>query len=224
MTRQNRRGNATIEFTFIAVVLVPLLLGTGVVGINLLRTISVTQVARDAGHMFARGLDFSRPGNQSALERIGRPIGLDTNASASNALVVLSALTYVDTQACQSLGLVDSGGIPTSACTNYQKWVFTQRLAIGNTALYSSVFGSPITTGTNAVTVNGATGKISPSDYVTKSGAVAVFHGINPYHVVSGSVTGLPSGQMLYLAEAGTPGLAMKPFVGSAAMYAYGLF
>lgn len=200
-----------------------MLLGVGAVGINMVRTMETIQLARDAGHMYARGVDFSQPGNVTVLLQVGSSLGLTSSSTTSKAVVILSALTYVDVAACTSLGYV-SGGVPTSACTNYQRWVFTQRVTIGRPSLRASNFGSPLTSGTGSVTVNSTTGKISASDYITKTGARATFSGVNPYAVVSGNVQGLPSGEVLYIAEAAGTGFSMRPFINNAATYSYGLF
>ena len=127
MRRASFRGAACIEFAFIAMVLVPLLLGTGAAGINMILTLQTIQLARDAGHMYARGLDFSQPGNQTILANVGSTLGLSTTAGSGSAVVILSKLTYVDNAACAAAGAVDSHGNP-SGCTNLARWVFTQRL------------------------------------------------------------------------------------------------
>lgn len=69
MRKQNnsQRGASVIEFAFITFTLVPLLIGAGVVGVNLVRTLETEQLARDAGHMYARNIDFSSSGNQQIL-------------------------------------------------------------------------------------------------------------------------------------------------------------
>jgi len=224
MRRTDTRGVSTIEFAFSLLVLVPMLLGTGAIGINMVRTQQVIQLARDAGHMYARGLDVSQPGNKTILRNIGADVGLSTTAGQGNAVVILSELTYVDANQCAAVGAVDGSGNPTSACTNYTKWVFTQRLVIGNSSLRTSNFGSPLTSGPTGVTVNSTTGQISQADYVTKAGAVATFSGVNPYSVVGGNVQGLPSGQVLYLAEAAATGFNMPPFVSNASPYSFAFF
>ena len=61
MKKQNSRGVSTIEFAFSMLVMVPLLLGTGVTGINMIRSLQTVQLARDAGHMYARGVNFTQP-------------------------------------------------------------------------------------------------------------------------------------------------------------------
>lgn len=224
MKPTSQRGVSSLEFAVIILVLAPLLLGTGVTGVNMIRTQETVQLARDSGHMYARGVDFSQPGNQTILADLGANLGLSTTSGSGSAVVILSTLTYVDQSACASVGAVDTKGNPTSACTNYQKWVFTQRLVIGNSSVRSGNYGSPLTSGPTGVTVNSTTGKISTSDYVTKSGAVATFTGVNPYSVVNGTGQGLPSGQVLYLAEAAGTGFSMPPFVSNATTYSWGIF
>jgi hypothetical protein len=221
-TRKSR-GGASVEFAFILLVLVPLLLGTGVVGVNMIRTLQTIQLARDAGHMYARGVDFSQPGNQGILFQLGQSVGLVTGSSSS-AVITLSALTYVDKAACTNVGAVDTNGNPTSACTNFGKWVFTQWMVIGNTSLRRNGIGSPLAGGPTGVTINATTGQISMSDYVKKTGALATFNSVNPYSVVNGNGQGLPSGQVLYVAESGVRGFSMPPFVTDTMTYSYGIF
>jgi len=224
MKHRRLQGVSSLEFAFGMIVMVPLLLGTGVTGINMIRSLQTVQFARDTGHMYARGVDFSQPGNQTILANLGSNLGLSTTAGSGIAVVILSALTYVDKNACTAVGAVDGNGNPTSACTNYTKWVFTQRLEIGNTSVRGSNYGSPLTSGPTGVTVDPSTGQISRVQYVTRAGAVATFTGVNPYQVVNGNVQGLPSGQVLYVAEVGSTGFNMPPFVSNAVSYSWGLF
>ena len=223
MKRKSERGVSAVEFAFSMIVLAPLLLGTGVIGINMIRTLETIQLARDAGHMYARGVDFSQPGNKTILVTLGSTLGLSSTPGAGSAVVILSALTYVDQPACAAVGAVDAGGNP-SGCTNFGQWVFTQRLTVGKASLRSSGYGSPLTSGPTGVSIDPTTGKISPQHYTTKAGAVANFNSINPYSNVNGNVQGLPSGQTLFVAEAGATALNMAPFVSNAVTYAYGLF
>ena len=61
-------------------------------------------------------------------------------------------------------------------------------------------------------------------DYCKNPGARANFSGINPYAVINGAASGLPSGEMLYIAEAGALGFNMPPFVSNAVSYSWGIF
>jgi hypothetical protein len=97
------------------------------------------------------------------------------------------------------------------------------RLTIGNSGVRASNLGSPLVSGPTGVTVN-ANGTIAMSDYVTKAGAVAQFSSINPYSNAGGNVSGLPSGQFLYIAEAAASNFQMAPYVGAGSVYAFGIF
>jgi hypothetical protein len=220
--RRNEKGVSAVEFAFSILVMTPLFLGTGVTGINMIRTLETIQVARDAGHMYARGVDFGQPGNRTILRNLGAPIGLSTTAGQGNAVVILSALTYMDKAGCAAGGAADPDGNPLG-CTNYQKWVFAQRVVIGNSSVRWSNYGAPVVGGLTGVTMDSA-GKISASDRAKKSGAVAQFTGMNPYSEVDGVAQGLPSGQMLYVAEAAAYGFNMPPFVANAVAYSWGIF
>jgi hypothetical protein len=124
---------------------------------------------------------------------------------------------------CAADGKVDGSGNPKN-CTNYTQWAFTRRLVIGNTTMRTSNFGSPLQSGPNPVVVDPTTGAISLDDQVTNSGDVATFTGINPYAVVNGNVSGLPSGQVIYIAEAAANGIKVPPFSPNSVMYSYNMF
>src|ERR1035438_5917245 len=137
-------------------------------------------------------------------------------SSGWDAVVILSTVTYIDKAMCLSDGLaVDINGNPIG-CTNLGKWVFTQRLVIGQSSIHGSNFGSPLVGGSTGVTLDPTTGAISLDDQVKKSGDVAIFSGINPYASTAGVVTGLPSGQVIYIAEASAKGFSMNPIMPNA--------
>ena len=221
--RRKERGGSVIEFGLVLILLVPMLVGTGVMGINMVREQQTIQLAREAGYLYARGFDFSLPGNLTILSNIGAPLGLSTTAGQGTAEVIFTALIYVDANECASAGYVNASGTPTSACTNYNKWVFAQRLVVGNSSVRTSNVGGPLTGGPTGVTPDSTTGMIPASQYVTAAGAVANFNLVNPYHLTDGVVTGLPSRQFLYIAETAASAFAMYPYSGMST-YSYGLF
>src|ERR1700682_1059771 len=147
MKRHTLRGVSSIEFAFSMLILLPLLLGTGVTGINMIRTLQAVQLARDVGHMYARNVDFSQPGNKTIVGNLGTSLGLSSTAATGAAVAHLSSLAYVDKNACAAVGAVDVNGIPTGACTNYTKWVFTQRSLLRNSRGRRCTLGSPISSG-----------------------------------------------------------------------------
>jgi len=128
-------GTALVEFVVVFTILVPLLLGTIVIGLNLVRAIQVTEVCRDVGHMYAYGIDFSQNSNQDlATKKLAQ--GLNMTDTGGNGVIILSTVTYIDD--CRGGGYTTQNG-----CPNYGLMVFTNRLTIGNPSLHASRFGSP---------------------------------------------------------------------------------
>lgn len=144
---KGRSGAVIIEFVLAAALIyTPLILGTMVIGMNLIRAIQVTQVNRDAGHMFARGVDFSLPANQAILQHLAG--GLELTPSGKS-VVILSQIMRVD---CP--------GPP--ACANHGMAVFVRQIVLGNASLRTSQYGTPVT---------GSGGMVS--DYMTDPAARA---------------------------------------------------
>jgi hypothetical protein len=128
--KTGQRGSAIIEAALcISLVWVPLTLGTYEVGFNLIRAVQVTQICRDAGHMYSQGKDFSQPIYQNLLASL-MPSSF-TLTPNGNTVVYLELLTYMDPITC--------GG-----CANQNLIVFTQAIPVGNTAVRpTSNFGNP---------------------------------------------------------------------------------
>lgn len=223
MKHRKQHGVAIVEFSFAMVVMLPLFLGTIGLGLRVIQSLRTIQLSRDAGRMYARGLDFSQPGNKTTLAALGADLGLKTNGTG-NAMVILTTVTYVDKGLCQSGGYsLDPSGNPIG-CPNWKQWVFAQRLTIGNSSIRTSNLGSPLTTGPDPVTVDSVTGKISLSDQVNNAGDVATFSSGNPFVNMSGDLNTLPSGQVLYVTETAIQGFSMPPFAGPGVVYAYNVF
>jgi hypothetical protein len=130
MRRQGRGGAAIVEFVLAAALIyTPLILGTIVIGMNLIRAIQLTQLNRDAGHMFARGVDFAVPANQAILQQLAT--GLDLTPGGKS-VVILSQIMRVD---CP--------GPP--ACANHGVAVFVRQIVLGNSTLRASRYGTPPT-------------------------------------------------------------------------------
>ena len=180
-SRNRERGSAVIEFAFcFALFWIPLFLGTIVIGFNLIRAVQVTQVCRDAGHMYAYGIDFSQSAYQSLLVNLAT--GLNMTTTGGNGVVILSTVTYIDSGACTAGGYQAD----TSHCPNLNTIVFTRRIVIGNSSLHSSNLGSP-----NSAEMD-SSGNVSVSGYLTDtSNQVASFSSVIP----------LTSGQFAYVSE-----------------------
>jgi Flp pilus assembly protein TadG len=218
MRRNDRRGVAYIEFALSLLVLIPLLLGVVGLGLSMHGQLQTVQLARDAGHMFARNTDFSLTGNQQVLSSVAGSLGLTATGGVTGtvgsgtAVVILSTVRYIDTTACGLAGYttIGSGGAPVG-CTNYGFWVFAQRLVIGNVSLWTSNLGTPTSSIVTTTTSNGvAAGSVLIANQTTNTTDRANVPAFNPWN--STSNTGLPSGQVVYVAEAVAKGFQMPPF------------
>ena len=178
--RGNQRGAEVIEFALVASFLLPFLFGTIVVGLNLGRSVQVTQVSRDAGHMYSRSVDFSAPANKNLIERLAQ--GLNIRVTGGTGVVILSTIMFAGQAQCTAAEL--SGG----ACTNLNQPVFIHRIVVGSAAARSSTFGTP-----NAGIVD-STGRVS--NYLTEvSARAAGFAAVLP----------LQAGEVAYVSEVYVP-------------------
>jgi hypothetical protein len=200
---------------------------------NLLLAYQVSQVARDAGHIYARQQNnFAIAGSQTLLASLGSGIGLTAtsgvsgSAGSGKAVVVFTTVSYVDDNACVLGGYTSNGTTHNSACKNFGKWVFRQRIVVGDSNLMASNYGSPVTSGNgngNPLVTIDSSGNISTSDELTNPNDVATFNSINPYSS-AGSGSGLPSGQFIYIVEVVARGMTMPPFQKNPIQYAYNMF
>lgn len=175
-TASGERGSALVEFLLCtSFLLLPFLLGTLVIGLNLVREIQVTEICRDATHMYSQGVDFTESSYQAELFKIAQ--GLNITASGGNGVIILSTITYIDSTACAA------GGYSNSNCTNLNQNVFTRQVVIGNSSLRSSSFGTPPVDTTNS-------DNVTQANYLTNSAARASF-----------SLIPLSAGQYAYVGE-----------------------
>jgi TadE-like protein len=167
--RSRQRGTALIEFVLcFGLVWVPLFLGSVQFGFALVQAIQVNQVCRDAGHMSAYGFDFSQSSNKYLLAGFAPGLRVDPTGAGGAGIVILSTIVYVDDGQCLTGGYIGNVG-----CSNYQKYVFTRRIVIGNPALQSSAFGTP------SAALMDSSGNIRPGSptmqgYLNNSSTIAV--------------------------------------------------
>jgi hypothetical protein len=120
MEKPSRRGSSLLEFVLAAsFVFLPLLAGTATVGMSMVRSIEVVALNRDAGHMFAEGVDFSQQGNRNILLKIAGNLGITD--SGGNGVIILSE--------------IDGTGLNTAVCA--------RQFVVGNAALRASSFVNP---------------------------------------------------------------------------------
>jgi hypothetical protein len=162
-----QRGTATIEFAFcIALFWLPLFLGAAQFGFELIQAIQVTQVCRDAGHLYAYGISFAQNSNQYLLASFAPNLNVDPTGQGGTSVVILSTVNYINLAECQAGGY-------SSSCPNFGKIVFTNRVVVGNASLHSSAFGTPTTdsSGTGSVPMGGPStaGYLNQSNDVVQS-------------------------------------------------------
>jgi hypothetical protein len=141
-----------LEFALVVgLILVPMLFGVVIIGLNLGRAVQVAQVARDAGSMYVRGIDFSQSGNQDVLVRLGQ--GLALAKTGGNGVVILSKVSYIPSGGC------------TQPC-NQTQYVIVQRVVIGDPTLVGA-HGNVQTVGPVTLDVQG-----NVANYLTDMNAV----------------------------------------------------
>ena len=151
-----QRGSVTLELALALSVAFPLLRGTGGIGLALGRTLQATELTRDVSHMYAWGADFSQPGTQLVASTLSQNFNL---TSTGESVLLFSTVYVVQQTDCTTAGLHN--------CPNLNLPVFTQRIALGNTTLFSSHLGTP------PANYIGSGGNIALADYCQQASLVA---------------------------------------------------
>lgn len=182
--RNRERGNTIVEFALVATLLVPMIAGLFTVGLALTRSQQVMQVNRDIGALYVKGVKMNTDSSKRMMNRLSRGLGLGPSpvvdydedaideggvgggasyplpSSTGNGVVYLSEVTRVSEIQCEQ------GGFPAptySGCTNYDQYVFTERIDVGNSSLRASDAGTP-------VGPFDPDRRILPADFLTKTG------------------------------------------------------
>ena len=134
-----RRGVAVMEFTLSLLFLIPLLLGVLIFGFKLIRSLEMTQVTRDLGAMYLRGVDFRNAGAQQTAQNLAQDYNLTATGTSVVILSRVKLITAADCTAANAVPPLVAG----SACVNQGKFVFTEQLIVGNPTAGSSGFGTP---------------------------------------------------------------------------------
>jgi Flp pilus assembly protein TadG len=189
----SERGNSILEFALVAsLFLVPMLAGSYTMGMALVKMLQVGQVARDANILVVRGIDLSQSDNQSLVVKTASGLGMNvagsnTPSTSGLGVVILTTIRLVSGTDCAAQGYAASGTLADGepnypTCPNFLKYVFTQRIVIGNSAKLTSVTGNPGDT-------LASNGTLSAAQYVTDTvdqaqgfpGLVTLTEGTNAY-------------------------------------------
>lgn len=159
---RRRRGSAMMEFALVGPFLMGLLVGSFVIGLGMVKALQVQQVVRNAGILFMKFIDMSASSNQDIVVRTASGLNMQ-RSGGGNGLIVLSQVLYVGVNECAA------GGLSQGACPNYNQYVFTKRIYIGNQALTSPTTGASLQSrlGNPRAGIVQADGSITTNDYLT---------------------------------------------------------
>ena len=119
------RGQIILEFAFSFPFVLLMLVGTFAIGMMLDRQLTVTQLARNAGNMYARGFDFEPNSNKEVLLRAATGLGITLNGG--------KGVVYLSTIRVAPIGSGANEGQP----------VLIERFVIGAPATLASSVGMP---------------------------------------------------------------------------------
>jgi hypothetical protein len=204
--RGAERGQEILEFGLVAVLLVPMLLGAFVVGMNLIRSIQSNQVCRDLDNMYIHGGDYSTYPLQQEAQRLAQGLNLQIGASfagnqqsntgnAGNGLVTVTQIMWIGATTAANC----TAALP-AVCTNANSFVYTQQMQFGNGTLASS---NTVTLGQCPAAIMNTSGIVQ--NYVTNAQAeiigAAQTNLQNLWQVSNGTTTPLTDGQVVYVME-----------------------
>jgi hypothetical protein len=211
LRRKGNRGGAVIEFALVAPLLVSLIVGTMMYGIEFVNELQLQQVARDTASMTARGTNFNLAPNQVFVAKIGEDLKWPVTGltSTSPGVVYVSTIEYLDSTCLGS----------SPVCSNHDKWVFVRSTAFGNTSMRRSNFGAPAACLPSCLDTKQTDGSLNYTDVLNNPGAVV--SNFTYLGTPSSSVPGFQPGQPAFLIETAAP---IGPWNGGTIGYAFSIF
>ncbi|MEO5925998.1 MAG: hypothetical protein ABIR70_19415 [Bryobacteraceae bacterium] len=135
-----QRGTQIMEFGLVAILFIPMFMGTFVTGMNVIRSIQANHTAADLANMYIHGAEFSDPAMQRLAKRLAAGLGLEVGSQTTNmadnlsnsgrGIVWVSKLQWIGNSASASCVAVSP-----AACTNANKFVFLEQIQFGNGTL-----------------------------------------------------------------------------------------
>lgn len=220
--RKRQSGQEIIEFGLVCILFVPLLMGSFVVGMNLIRSNSANQVCRDLTDMYIHGADFSTYAMQQLAQRLAQGLNLQIGSSFTgnlssntsnngNGLVTVTQVMYIGPTSggvCSSVGAAN--------CTNHDAFVYLQQIQFGNGTLANSntvTLGSP--TGATMTNTGAVLNYITDTHAKLASAPQTMM--TNQWQTTNNGQTSLTDGQVIYIVETyfQSPDLSLGSFPGS---------
>jgi hypothetical protein len=155
---QAQKGQAMLEFSLVTISLAFLFAGAFTIGALLNKALQVSNVTRSAAVLMVTSvtnpkadLNLVLPQNQRILIREANGLGMASDAQydpspSGNGVIFLSKIILVGANECAAGVTPIPSGVPpwnTSACPNYNSYVFAYYVAIGNNTRWTSNFGTP---------------------------------------------------------------------------------
>ena len=158
MPKKSESGQAMLEFSIVTISLAFMFAGAFTVGALLNKALQVSNITRSAAVLMVTAvtnpkadLNLVLPQNQRILIREANGLGMALNAQYDpdpngKGAVFLSKIILVGPTECAAGVTPTPPGVPpwnTTACPNYNSYVFAYYVAIGNNTRWASTFGTP---------------------------------------------------------------------------------
>jgi hypothetical protein len=204
--KKRQKGQEMVEFAVVIVLFIPLIMGSFILGMNLIRSNYANQVCRDLTDMYIHGADFSTYPMQQLAARLSQGLNLQIGSSfsgnsnsntsnAGNGLVTVTQIMWVGATTSPNCTAVGAAN-----CTNHDSFVYTQQIQFGNGTLSNSntvTLGSP--TGATLTTAGIVQNPVTDSNAKLASGPQSAMQGL--WQTTSNGQTSLTDGQLVYIVE-----------------------
>jgi len=236
--RARQGGQEIMEFGMVAMFFVPLIMGTFVAGMGLIKSIQANMVVRDMGNMYIHGGDFSTYPMQQLAQNLGVGLNLQMPAFSSGTTNVQNntgtsgdGMIWV-TQVMYVGATTDPICVATIAaghtCANQNSFVYTQQILFGNSTVGTANPNALGNAATNGVTFgSGGAGIVQNYawDSTAKLPTTAQSIMANLFQVNTNGQSPLVDGQVVYIVEGffQTPSLTLGAFT-SQGVYARSFF
>ena len=171
--RARQSGNEIIEFGLMMIMLTPMMMGSFVLGMNLIKSNTANSVTSQLGDMYIHGADFTTYPMQQMAQRMSTGLNLaigssftgnnrnNTGNTTGDGRVIVSQIMYIGGPTSASCLAV----VSPATCANQSKFVYLEYSQFGNSAVsFTSTIGPP-----NASISINSQGKVS--NWVTDTNA-----------------------------------------------------
>jgi len=207
------RGQEIIEFAMVAIFFMPIILGTFVTGMGLIKSLQANLVVRDLANIYIHGGDFSTYSMQQLAQRLGIGLNLQMPAFASGISLQTNTATSGDgmiwvTQVMYIGAITDPICTATIAaghtCANQNSFVYTQQILFGSSTVASAHPNALGNAATNGVTFGaGGAGIVInyPWDSTAKLPSAAQAMMASLFSASANGQAQLVDGQVVYAVE-----------------------